>query len=271
MKKHGILSGLTRCLCSKTNKFGPQRTEVDARNTKANRGQETHPIKVTSRYEMKWANIFFFQKVLETPFRPNGNGSHYSGISCVTKQIIVTWTNKFWFRNIPWNNIVNSINCLASGDPTFVMLFRTFVVSPDLRWWFSFIGDDVFLICNVSGTSHNGLAMASSKTYPDHNRTIFPRKSATNLDISCPKVCPVASWDFRVYPYPVSYLGWVSESRKKVPLGHERDKRDLTRRQGKQFFNTCEVADVKVGIAIDFWAVKCVSVEWNQPHCGNSS
>ena len=47
-----------------------QRAENGDRNTKINRGQETHPIRVNARYEMNLGNSFF-QKVPETPFRPN--------------------------------------------------------------------------------------------------------------------------------------------------------------------------------------------------------
>ena len=39
--------------------FGHQRAEIDARNTKMNRGQVTHPIWTNFRYEMNWANSFF--------------------------------------------------------------------------------------------------------------------------------------------------------------------------------------------------------------------
>ena len=42
--------------------FGHQRAEIDARNTKMNRGQVTHPIWTNFRYEMNWANSFFPQK-----------------------------------------------------------------------------------------------------------------------------------------------------------------------------------------------------------------
>ena len=38
--------------------FGHQRAKNEARNTKMNRGQETHPIRVNARYEMNWANSF---------------------------------------------------------------------------------------------------------------------------------------------------------------------------------------------------------------------
>ena len=44
---------------------------------------------------------------------------------------------------------------------------------------------------------------------------IFPRKSATNSEFPCSKVCPVAFWGSHAYSYPVGYPGWVSESRKK--------------------------------------------------------
>ena len=39
--------------------FGHHRAEVDGRNTKMNRGQETHPIRVNARDEMNWANSFY--------------------------------------------------------------------------------------------------------------------------------------------------------------------------------------------------------------------
>ena len=45
--------------------FGHQRAKNEARNTKINWGQETHPIRVNARCEMNWANSFF-QKVPET-------------------------------------------------------------------------------------------------------------------------------------------------------------------------------------------------------------
>ena len=48
--------------------FGHQTDENEARNTQMFRGQETHPIRINARYEMNWANRFFFQKVPETPF-----------------------------------------------------------------------------------------------------------------------------------------------------------------------------------------------------------
>ena len=40
--------------------FGHQRAENKARNTKMYRGQETHPIKINSGYEINWAHSFFF-------------------------------------------------------------------------------------------------------------------------------------------------------------------------------------------------------------------
>ena len=46
--------------------FGHKRAENETRKTKMYRGQETHPIRVNARYEMNWANSFFFQKVPET-------------------------------------------------------------------------------------------------------------------------------------------------------------------------------------------------------------
>ena len=39
--------------------FGHRRAENEARNTKINRGQETHPIRINTRHEMNWANRFF--------------------------------------------------------------------------------------------------------------------------------------------------------------------------------------------------------------------
>ena len=42
--------------------FGHQRAKNEARNTKMNRGQLTHPIRVNARYEMNWANSFFSSK-----------------------------------------------------------------------------------------------------------------------------------------------------------------------------------------------------------------
>ena len=39
--------------------FGHQRAKNEARNTKMNRVQETHPIRVNIRYEINWANSFF--------------------------------------------------------------------------------------------------------------------------------------------------------------------------------------------------------------------
>ena len=46
--------------------FGHQRAENKARNTKMYRGQETHPIKINSGYEINWAHIFFL--IPETRF-----------------------------------------------------------------------------------------------------------------------------------------------------------------------------------------------------------
>ena len=51
--------------------FGHQRAENEARNTKMYRGQETHPIRINARYEMNWANSFFFKKFQEPHFRSN--------------------------------------------------------------------------------------------------------------------------------------------------------------------------------------------------------
>ena len=42
--------------------FGHQMAKNEARNTKISRGQETHPIRRNARYEMNWANVFFFSK-----------------------------------------------------------------------------------------------------------------------------------------------------------------------------------------------------------------
>ena len=39
--------------------FAHQRARNEARNTKMNRGQETHPIRVNATYEINWANSFF--------------------------------------------------------------------------------------------------------------------------------------------------------------------------------------------------------------------
>ena len=39
--------------------FDHQRAKNEARNTKMNGGQETHPIRVNARYEMNWAHSFF--------------------------------------------------------------------------------------------------------------------------------------------------------------------------------------------------------------------
>ena len=43
----------------------------EARNTKMNRGQETHHIRVNARYEMNWANGFF-KKLRKTCLRTDG-------------------------------------------------------------------------------------------------------------------------------------------------------------------------------------------------------
>ena len=45
--------------------FGHQRAENEARNTKMYRGQETHTIRVNTRYEMNWANSIY------TPIPPS--------------------------------------------------------------------------------------------------------------------------------------------------------------------------------------------------------
>ena len=37
----------------------PEGRKNEARNTKMYRGQETHPLRVNTRYEMNWANNFF--------------------------------------------------------------------------------------------------------------------------------------------------------------------------------------------------------------------
>ena len=50
--------------------FGHQRAQNDARNTKMNSRQETHPIRVISRYEMNWADNFI-KKFQKSQFRPN--------------------------------------------------------------------------------------------------------------------------------------------------------------------------------------------------------
>ena len=39
--------------------FGHQRAEIEARNTKMNRGEETLPMRMNATCEMKWVNIFF--------------------------------------------------------------------------------------------------------------------------------------------------------------------------------------------------------------------
>ena len=39
--------------------FGHQMAEIDVKNTKMNRGQETNPIKINDRYQMNWASIIF--------------------------------------------------------------------------------------------------------------------------------------------------------------------------------------------------------------------
>ena len=41
-----------------------------ARNMKMNCHQQTHPIRVNARYDINWVDIFF-RKALETPFGPN--------------------------------------------------------------------------------------------------------------------------------------------------------------------------------------------------------
>ena len=54
--------------------LGHQRAKNEARNPKMNRGQETLPIRVYARYDMKWANSFFkgFWKPLQTDGRTDG-------------------------------------------------------------------------------------------------------------------------------------------------------------------------------------------------------
>ena len=47
--------------------FGHQRAQNEARNTKMNRGQETHPLRVNAKYEMNGTNSFL-KKIPETPF-----------------------------------------------------------------------------------------------------------------------------------------------------------------------------------------------------------
>ena len=64
--------------------FGHQRAKNEARDTKMNRGQETHPIRVNARYEMNWVNSFFkkFRKpCLQTDGRTDGRTDRHRGES----------------------------------------------------------------------------------------------------------------------------------------------------------------------------------------------
>ena len=76
--------------------FGHQKAEKDARNTKMNRGQETHPMTANARHEMYWANIFF-HKVPETSF---------------SAKYLATEKTRLWAETRNW---IGSINAPHKG------------------------------------------------------------------------------------------------------------------------------------------------------------
>ena len=94
-------------------KFGHQRTENEARNTKMYRGQETYPIRVNARYEINWANSFFFSKssgkhILGQIFghqtaknearNTKMNRGHETHPIRVNARYEMNWANSFFFK-----------------------------------------------------------------------------------------------------------------------------------------------------------------------------
>ena len=59
MKNHAICFSKSSENLIFVHVFGHQKAEIDTRNMKINRGQETHPMTGNARYEMYWS-IFFF-------------------------------------------------------------------------------------------------------------------------------------------------------------------------------------------------------------------
>ena len=62
--------------------FGHQKAEIEAKNTKMTRGQQTHPIRVNARYEINWANSFF-KKFWKPCLQMNGLTDRHQGESSI--------------------------------------------------------------------------------------------------------------------------------------------------------------------------------------------
>ena len=109
-----------------------------------------------------WWVISVDQRVLETGFRNNFDGSEYNilSISPPRMQNVCEGAYYLEIRNIFYSGLNQGPHCLHDDTPAIAFEFQQFGITPSLDWktdaWYSYqcrnksYGNDVFMLCKVA-------------------------------------------------------------------------------------------------------------------------